>query len=62
VRGEVEAEEERRVRERRGRDLRLAGDVDAREADASQEACDQEVEELAVAEAETGSYGVASCS
>jgi hypothetical protein len=50
--GEIEAEEEPRVGERGGVDLRLPGDVDAREADAGEDPDDDEVRELAVAEAQ----------
>jgi hypothetical protein len=52
VRRDVEAEEEGRVGERRGVDLRLAGDVDAGEAQAGQDPDDEEIRELAVAEAQ----------
>jgi hypothetical protein len=52
VSGEVESEEEGRVRERRGGDDRLAGDVDAGEPDGGDEPDCEQVEELAVAEAQ----------
>src|SRR3990170_2207585 len=52
VGGEVESEEEGRVRERRGRDDRLAGDVDAGEPDGGDEPDCEQVQELAVAEAQ----------
>jgi hypothetical protein len=48
VRDDVEAEEEERVGQRAGRDLRLVRDVDAREADAGDQPDDDEIEELAV--------------
>ena len=44
MRDEVEREEEGGVRERRGRDLGLPRDVDAREADAREHADDEQVE------------------
>jgi hypothetical protein len=50
--GEVEGEEERRVRERGGGDDRLARDVDAGEPDGGDEPDCEQVEELAVAEAQ----------
>jgi hypothetical protein len=53
VGGEVEAEEEARVGERGGRDLRLPRDVDAGEPEAGQDADDEEVRELSVPEAQS---------
>jgi hypothetical protein len=55
VRGEVEADEEACVRERAGRDLGLARDVDARESGAGEDADDEEVGELPVPEAQVAS-------
>jgi hypothetical protein len=52
VSDEVEAEEEGRVRERRRRDDRLSGDVDAREAERGQRSDNDQVEQLAVPEAQ----------
>jgi hypothetical protein len=55
VGGEVEADEEARVRERAGRDLGLPRDVDAGEPRAGEDADDEEVEELPVPEAQLAS-------
>src|SRR5918911_5642057 len=52
VRRDVEAEEEDGVRERAGRDDVLARDVDAREAEARQDADGDEVRKLAVSKAQ----------
>jgi hypothetical protein len=52
VRSDEQREEERRVRERSGGDDLLAGDVDARETGRSEEADDEQVEELPRAEAQ----------
>jgi len=48
VRGDVEREEESGVGERAAGDLRPAGDVDTGEADASEDADDDEIQQLAV--------------
>jgi hypothetical protein len=55
VRREVEADEEARVGERAGGDLRLARDVDAREPGAGEDPDDEQVEQLAVPEAQLAS-------
>src|SRR5581483_10304308 len=52
VRGEIQHEEEDCVRERCRRDVRLAGDVDARKADGGEHADEDEIRELAIPEAE----------
>src|SRR5262245_7712290 len=52
VRGEIKGEEEQRVRERAGGDDVLARDVDACEADRSEQGDDEKVDELAVPVAE----------
>jgi hypothetical protein len=52
VRRQVEAEEEAGVGERAGGDDLLPRDVDAREAEAGEDADDEEVRELAVPEAQ----------
>src|ERR1700688_2301397 len=52
VRHEIEREEEHRVRERCGGDVRLARDVHAREAHGGEHAYEDEVGELAVPTAE----------
>ena len=52
VRGEVERQEERGVRQRLARDDGLPGDVDAGEADRREETDRDQVEELAVARAQ----------
>ena len=48
VRDQVQAEEDQRVRDRPGRDHRLPRDVDAREAEAGDDADRDQVDELAV--------------
>jgi len=54
VREEVQAEEDARVGQRAGRDDRLSGDVDAREADRGESADADQSQELSVTKAYGG--------
>jgi hypothetical protein len=58
MRDEIEREEERRIGQRRRRDVALPGDVDAREAEAREDPDDDQIGELTVPRAQPAAPSV----